>query len=194
MEREKVKSLGFKAGMLSMIAVVFVVVLLMNWNVGNSGVIVTETRSWKEFNLPYLGDADPGSGASGILIAGIAVDGVTWTSNLSYGTDTYHTTETNNTHAGDNVPYDTNAYIFVKARFNRSDLVDTDGADSYNLNWVNCWLNCSDLSVSSLEMTEANVSGCDATDFIWVHFYAGPYTWNRGQNVTGIQMKIKLFK
>lgn len=196
MKDKKSLGLGFKAGVLSTVIVLTVIGLMVFWNVGNSGVIVSETRSWKEVNLPHVGENSPTAGATTIITAGIALDGVTWTSNLSYGTDTYHTTDTNNTHAGDNVPYGTDVYVFMKVFINYSDLVDTTGIDAYTLNWVSAWLNCTDLSVSSLEMTEANISGvteCD-TNGIFVHFYAGPYQWNRGQNVTGIQMKLKIFK
>ncbi|GAH34097.1 unnamed protein product, partial [marine sediment metagenome] len=129
---------------------------------------------------------------------GIAKDGTTWTSNLTYNRvagDIWHVTETNDTHAGDNVPYDTDVYIFAKLRLNVSDLVDTDGVDTFNINWVNGWLNCSTLGVTALEMDEYNVSGvtnCD-TNMIFVHFVAGPYQWTRGQNITDIQMKFKLY-
>ena len=195
MKENKIKKYGFGAGILSMAAVA-VVVLLLSWNVSNSGIVETEVMSWKEVHLPFLGENSPSGGATTIITAGIAKDGVTWTSNLSYGTDTWHTTDTNNTHAGVNVPYGVDVYVFAKLFINYSDLVDTDGIDAYTLNWFNAWLNCTDLSVSSLEMTEANISGvtnCD-TNGIFVHVYAGPYQWNRGQNVTGIQMKFKLFK
>ena len=195
MKEDIIKKFGFKAGVLSTLAVVFVVVLLMNWNVGNSGV-TTVTRSWQEVHLPHVGENSPTAGATTIITAGIAKDGVTWTSNLSYGTDTWHTTDTNDTHAGDNVPYGTNVYIFQKLFINASDLINTDGIDNFDLTWWNSWLNCTDLSVSSLEMTEANISGvtnCD-TNGIFVHVYAGPYQWNKGQNVTGIQIKNKVFR
>ena len=193
METNKIKKLGLGAGMT--LGIVFVCAILMFWNVNDvvTEQVVERDRSWQ---LLPLGDADPGAGASGVLIAGIADDDCTWTSNLTYGVDTYHTTETNDTHAGDNVPYDTDVYIFVKCRFNVSDLVDTDGADTFNLNWVSAWLNSTILGASSVEMTENNISGvsnCD-TNMIFVHFSAGPYQWTRGQNVTDIQMKIKIYK
>ena len=189
------KYVRFGIGAGSFVGICFAVFLLLNMNVMPPVVeqIQERERSWQ---LLPLGDADPGAGKSGVLIAGIADNDCTWTSNLTYGTDTYHTTETNNTHAGDNVPYDTDVYIFVKCRFNVSDLVNTDGIDNFDLNWVSAWLNCTTLSVSSLEMTESNISGvseCD-TNMIFVHFYAGPYQWTRGQNITDIQMKIKIFK
>jgi len=149
-------------------------------------------RSWKEFLLP-LGDADPGSGNSGVLVAGIAKSGVTWTSNLTYGTDTWCITETNDTHAGDNVPYDTNVYVFAKLRLNRSDIMDYATVDEYKLEYVSGWLNCTGLGASAVEMSEANVSGCNAGEFVWVHFYSGPYTWQRGQNITGINMKWRIY-
>jgi len=193
MEQKKTKKFGLGAGMV--LGIVFVCAILMTWNVNDVVVeqIQEHERSWQ---LLPLGDADPGAGESGVLIAGIADDDCTWTSNLTYGTDTYHTTETNDTHAGDNVPYDTDVYIFVKCRFNVDDLVNTDGVDDFDLNWVSAWLNSTILGASAVEMSEANVSGvsnCD-TNMIFVHFYAGPYQWTRGQNVTDIQMKIKIYK
>ena len=193
---KKMKKLGLGAGVISAITCLVIVGLLVNMNISDTVVnpIVEEERIRHWQYLRPLGDADPGAGESGILIAGIADNDATWTSNLTYGTDTYHITETNDTHAGDNVPYDTEVYLFVKCRFNRDDLVDTDGADEYTLNWCSAWLNSTILGASSVEMTEANVSGCNAGEFIWVHFYAGPYTWNRGQNVTDIQMKVKVYK
>jgi len=195
MKEDIIKKFGFKAGVLSTITVFLVVILLMNWNV-STNVENSITRSWKEVHLPHVGENSPAGGATTVITAGIAKDGVTWTSNLSYGTDTWHTTDTNNTHAGDNVPYGTNVYVFAKIFINASDLINTDGVDNFDLTWFNAWFNCTDLSVSSLEMTEANISGvteCD-TNGIFVHVYAGPYTWNRGQNVTGMQIKFKLFK
>lgn len=190
MKKYKLKRIGLGAG--ASLGIVFICAILMLWNVNEVVTEQSRDRSWK---LLPLGENSP-AGASSVITAGIAADGVTWTSNLTYGTDTYHTTDTNNTHAGDNVPYDTDVYIFVKMFYNVSDLVNTDGADNFDLNWASVWLNCSTLGVSSLEMTENNISGvteCD-TNGIFVHYSAGPYQWTRGQNITDIEMKVKIYK
>jgi len=195
MKKEKIKKIYAYAGIST--AMVFVVVgLVFMSNVGNPLVVeITEEeriRKWEP--LPYLGDADPGVGTSGVIKSGIVESGVTWTANLT-AAEWYEYTDVNNTHAGSDVPYDTNVYLWWHVRLSRNDLLDnSSNPHVFNLEWVNGWVNCTDLSITALEMTEANITGVNAGEFIFVNFYAGPYQWARDQNITGIQGKFRIFK
>jgi|GEM_PF-5678801 len=159
-----------------------VVAMLLVWNAGGP---IEEITMPKRFEKPVaLGYADPGSGASGIMRAGIVKSGVTWTSNLS-DSDWYEYTETNNTDCGSDVPYETNFYVAYLVRWNRTHAFN-DTSDTYEHDWVEGWLNCTDLSISSQAMTEANITGCNTDEFIWMHYYAGPYTISRGESISDV--------
>jgi len=154
--------------------------------------IVTEEMSMQDIFLPMLGDADPGAGISGMLRMGVTKDGSTYTSNLTDG-DWWEYTEVNDTHAGTEVPYGTNVYLTVELRWNATD-AGNGTAGEYNLNYVEGWLNCTDLSISSQEMTEYNVTGCNNDLYVWLYYVYGPVTINKGQNITGVTPNFRAYK
>lgn len=178
------KRKGIEMGLIAFAVTATAFVLL--WTAGNviveNEVIDEVERIWQDF--PTVGFADPGTGASGVLRAGIVKDGSTFTSNLT-DADYWEYTETNNTDAGSNVPYDTNFYICYFVRWNKTHAFN-ETSDTYEHDWVEGYLNCSDLSISSQAMTEANITGCETTYYIFMHYYAGPYTISRGQSISDV--------
>ena len=174
---KKYQEIGVKAGVPIGLMAIIVAVLLMNMNIGN--VVVECQRSMSPVELLPLGDADPGSGASGLVKMGVAKTGTTWTSNLS-AADYWEETDTNDSSAGTDAPYGTDLYIFFKIRWNATH-AGTGIAGEYDLSYVEGWLNSTSLSISALEMTEANVTGCNSDLYVWCYYYAGPYQITKGQ-------------
>ena len=187
------KKIGIGAA-IATAAVFCVACLVLLSNVSNPFVekIVTKERHMQDVFLPMLGDADPGSGASGMLRLGVTKDGSTYTSNLT-DADWWEWTEVNNTHAGTDVPYGTNVYLTVKLRWNATD-AGTGTAGEYDLSYVEGWLNCTDLSITSQAMTEYNVTGCGVGEFIWMYYVYGPVTITKGQNITGVTPNFRAYK
>ena len=156
----------------------------------------TEESKWVKVELPLiLGDGYPGAGKSGILHAGVypaqrSPDDV-YNSNLSES-NFYAYTEVNNSHAGDNVPYDTMFDIVFKVRWNTTHAYN-DTSSSWDLSLVYGNITCPGLSISAdTAMNESEIGS--GVDFIWVYYYiqdvdggdwdgSGLTVW-RGQNVT----------
>jgi len=182
MKKEKINRKKIEIGAAVLTATVFCVAgLLLMSNVSHPFVedIVIEERRMKDVFLLPIGDNDPGTGASGLVKMGVAKTGTTWTSNLS-AADYWEETDTNDSSAGTDAPYGTDLYIFFKIRWNATH-AGTGISGEYNLSYVEGWLNSTSLSISALEMTEANVSGANNDLYIWCYYYAGPYQITKGQ-------------
>jgi len=173
-----------------------VAALLTLSNVGN---IVQEFVPMREWHADVIGDNAPGAGASGWLMFYVyphqATGETTYASNLT-ASNAYEYTDVNDSHAGDNVPYGTAFDLVIKVRWNRTHSWASNNG-SYVLEWVEGWCNCSDLSISSTEMSEMNISGTTNNNFIWVHYYlnnsnAG-YTITRNQNVSPISFNFNAY-
>ena len=187
---KKIKRNGFrKAGVgLGMFAM-FVFVLLMVANTGNVVVkdnieVAYETRigGFKQVRLLFLGDNDPGSGASGVMYSWVNLTGDGYADNVSGG----WTSDDNNSHVSSDISYESGLDAGFLVRWNKTHAWDS----AWNLSLVRVYANCSVLSVSGVQMVEVQVA--TSADYLYVNYFlrdsdggAGSgFTISRGQNVT----------
>lgn len=183
---KKVKDFG-KAGVLvSCLGVGFIAAMLVLTSPSEVLVEDVYQRSWKA--VP-MGDADPGAGASGVLIVYVvARSAFTYTSNISINASVFGSEETNNSHAGNNIPYDTYFDVVVKVRWNKTHAYSTSNS-TWMLPWVRGNTTCALLSISAdTAMDEYNISGTTNGKYIWVHYVIDNggtgYSISRGDNIT----------
>jgi len=162
--------------------------LILNSDMPDVGVVFTpevkeERTTFKPVILMPLADNDPGSGASGVMTAYVAVKDTTYTGdNLTAG-EYYEFGETNDTSLGDNVPYDKDHDLVIAVRWNKTHAYNaTEGA--WNLTLVRAYVNCTDLSLTAEKCEEAEI-GHDDT-YIWVHYYIEDQTIARSETVEDV--------
>ena len=189
-----------KAGVGLGIFAIFVLGLLVIANTGN--VIVNdsveyETRigPYRIVRLLYLGDANPGAGASGVMEVHVNATNTSvapYTSNLT-NTTTYASGDVNNSHIGSDVPYETEFDVIIEVRWNKTHAWDT----TWNLSLVRAYANSTVLAVSGVQMVEAQIA--TSTDYLYVSYFlrdadggAGTgFTISRGENVTGFSVNFE---
>ena len=177
-------------GGLSLSLVFAVALLVLSANINNP---IVEQACLKRFILLPVGDADPGAGASGWLNASIYYNETTdpanyYARNLTNNASSYAWTNTNNTHAGSNVPHTIEVAITFKVRLNVS-----DGQAPGNSTWMPTWfegnLTCTAWSLVNATM-DRYVIGSNST-YLWLQFvYQGGISWTPGQNITPIQLYL----
>lgn len=157
-------------------------------------VMPPKPRTWQA-----VGDANPGSGASGVLVVYVyphQSDPSTYDSNISTAT-AYEWNDGLNASLGTDVPYDTAFDIVVKVRYNKTHAWNTTG-HLWELGWIMGNMTCSDLSIGADElMNESNITASDT--FIWIHYYlqdtggggGGGFTITHGQNVNCTDFKMQ---
>lgn len=184
---EKISNKFKAGGLLTLVAVGFIAASLFLFQFQSS--VVVEPVWMEEFPLKPLRDADPGVGASGVLTVFCyphsGDPGVTYVSNITDGW--YAQGDDNNTHIGSDVPYDTAFDVVYKVRWNKTHAYNVTDTEWW-LGWVKGFANSTVLGAASVAMLEYNITGCVATDFVWVHYVdnngGAGYTINRGENVT----------
>ena len=180
-----------KAGvLLGVVGIVVSVMLFMSVNdaVVDSPVveIVERTGTFKEVVLPFLGTADPGVGASGVLnvfVNATNTSAAPYTSNL---TGAYETGDVNNSHIGSDVLYAVGVDVVVQVRWNKTHAYDS----AWNLSLVRAYANSTVLGVTSIQMEEAQIA--TSADYLYVTYFirdndggAGTgFLLTEGQNVT----------
>ena len=187
MKKENIiKSLkaGVPLSLIGMSIVFAISAILILSNTGNVIVEQTiESRKWQPVNM---GDADPGSGASGVLRVYVVLTGQTYTSNLTsdagyvlaYG-DTNNAVLSEN---GTDVNYSTAFDIVVKVRWNQTHAYNSSNS-TYNLDWVKANITLKGaLSVTNTSMTEYNITGCSGS-YIYVHYVYANQQIGRGDSV-----------
>ena len=185
----------YKIGVISLMLVgaVCTVLFLANINETIVDTPVVEQGRLKPFILRPVGDADPGSGASGWLNVSIYYNETGdpanyYARNLTNNASSYVWTNTNNTHAGSNVPHTIEVAVTFKVRLNVS-----DGQAAGNSTWMPTWfvanITCSPFSLVN-ETMDRYVIGDNAT-YMWLQFvYQGGISWTPGQNVSVIQLYL----
>ena len=182
-------------GLLSLIIIGFVTAILISSNMNTLNV---EPVWAKDYPLKPLRDADPGEGASGVLTAFCyphsADPANTYNVNITNGW--YAQGDDNNSHIGSAVPYDTAFDVVFKVLWNKTHCYNTTGTQ-FELGWVKGFGNSTDLGASDVSLLEYNITGCTATDFIWVYYVdnngGSGYTINRGENITGYVVDFSSF-
>lgn len=195
----KYKKAGASLGIFVVFAA-FVFVLLIVANTGN--VIVsdsvdyeTRTGSFKQVILQFLGDNNPGAGASGVMEVHVNATNTSTTpysSNLT-NTTTYASGDVNNSHIGSDVPYETAFDVIVEVRWNKTHAYDT----AWNLSLVRAYANSSVLGVTAIQMEEQQIA--TSTDYLYVSYFlrdsdggAGTgFTIARGENVTSFSVNFE---
>jgi hypothetical protein len=154
----------------------------------------------RQWHMIASAEGDPGAGASGVINVFIyphTVDpATTYSANISLGWYAQYDT-LNHTLTGD-VPYDTAFDIVVKCRANQTHAYNST-SHVWELDWIRANATCSDLSFTSenLSMNEQNISGTDAVDFIWVHYYLQDADGGAGTGFTishGVSVNVTYFK
>jgi len=188
MKRKAIKKI-FGASFITGVFVAMSALILLSNNVSIvfTPELKTETMEYKPIVLPMVGENDPGSGASGVLWAYVAVQGTTYTGdNLTAG-EYYAQGDTNDSSIGSDVPYDTPHDLVMKVRWNTTHAYNAT-AGAWDLTLVRAYVNCTDLSISA-ELAEEDEIGHDA-NFIYVHYYVdnsdAGYTINRGQTIEDV--------
>lgn len=189
-----VRKAGLVSGcLLGMVVCILFFASVDNGVIDNDNVEIVEDKGvFRQVILPFLGEADPGSGASGVLEVYVNTTGDSYTTNV---TGEYEKGETNNSHIGSNVPFGTNFDVVVKVRWNKTHAYDS----AWNLSLVRAYSNCTALSVSGVEMNEAQVTAGVSSDFIIVHYFlrdsdggAGAgFTITEGQNVGSFSINFE---
>lgn len=173
-----------------------VAVLVLLANVGQEPMI--ERRVWvRDIQLPSVGDADPGAGQSGWLNMTVYYNETGdpasyYARNLTNNASSYAWTNTNNSHAGSDVPYGTALALWYKVRINVS-----DGYCAGNSTWMPTWVYCNvtsaGLSLSDVGM-DRYLIGSNST-YMWLAFvYQGGISISMGQNVTGCRFDVDIYK
>lgn len=167
----------------------FIAILLLNMNLSDTVEYNIYTKGFKPIQLDAVGDADPGSGASGMLMFFVyphaADPGLTYATNITSGW--YANSSVNNTHAGSNVPYSTAFDLCWKVRFNVTHAWNGTAFDS---TYTRGYLNCTGLSVTSQIMTKTQIA--TGGDYVYYTFWIQDtnggngtgFTITKGQNVT----------
>jgi len=189
-----------KAGVLVGMTVGLICMAVFMYGLSLDTVVVEDEyreMTWRRISLPFLGDADPGSGASGVLevyvnATNLTVGSTEYNTNLTTG---YETGTVNNSHIGSDVPYDTAFDVIVKVRWNKTHAYDT----AWNLSLVRAYANSSDLGVTAIQMNETSI--VEATDFVYVHYYLHDadggvgtgFTIAEGVNVTSFSVNFESY-
>jgi len=165
-----------------------------------------ETREldWIRTMLPWLGDADPGAGNSGVMEVYIyphsGDPGNDYATNIT-GAASYGSSDEDTVSCGTNIPHSITFDIVIKVRWNTTHAFNTS-TGLYELALVRGNSTCSDLSYSDILMNEVNITDTsDNTNYIWVHYYladvdggAGPgFTISRGQEVDPVSFTFDYF-
>lgn len=177
------------AGVLGTLLVGFVAATLV-LSLSVPEVTEEKIRSW-HYAPMITGDNDPGAGNSGVLIVYIHKhndDGETfYGSNITVNSSVLASGDGNNTHIGSSVNHTTPIDIVIKVRWNQTHAF-ASGNNTWMWNWVNGWLNCTGLSISTLEMTEVNITASGTSTYAFAHYVANNsnngYQLTKGQNVT----------
>ncbi len=188
-KRERKKEV--KAGViLGVIGIAFSILMVASINtviVDNQNVeIVERTGTYREVVLLYLGDADPGAGASGVMEVHVNATNTSvspYTSNL---TGAYEYGEVNNSHIGSDVPYAVGVDVVVEVRWNKTHAWDS----AWNLSLVRAYANSTVLGVTGIQMVEAQIA--TSADYLYVSYFlrdadggAGTgFLLTEGQNVS----------
>ena len=183
----------YKIGVISLMLVgaVCAVLFLANINETIVDTPIVEHGRFKPFILRPVGDADPGSGASGWLNISAYYNETGdpanyYARNLTNNASSYAWTNTNNTHSGSDVPHNVEHALVFKIRVNVS-----DGYSSGNSTWMPTWFVANVTSgihgVVNATMTRYTI-GSNST-YMWLHFvYQGGLTINPGQNISTCQV------
>ena len=173
-----------------------VVAILVLANVGQEPMI--ERRVWvRDIQLPGVGDADPGAGKSGWLNMTVYYNETGdpasyYARNLTNNASSYAWTNTNNSHAGFDVPYGTEFALWYKIRVNV-----TDGYCAGNSTWMPTWVKCNvtsaGLSLSDVGMTRYLI-GSSGT-YMWLAFvYQGGISISMGQRIPSCRFDVDIYK
>lgn len=196
------KSIGIGSFLITLMAI-GVAVMLINSNISPN--VTIEYREHKPLTLTWVGDNNPGSGASGFLMVVIASNGAkTWNSSynasgVAADADIYGWAEVNNTHIDPDIPYDAAFEIAIKVRFNATHA--QEGA-TWRMDWVNGWANCTDPNscldhtISSLECDEELIAKGDTYMWVWYvadHTDSNGYNQDRGCNTTGLTFNFNAY-
>ena len=185
---------------LGIFATFIVCALLIVANTGN--VIIddsidveyeTRTGPYKIIPAMWLGDNDPGAGASGVMEVHVNATNTSTTPYSSNLTGAYESGEVNNSHIGSDVPYETAFDVIIEVRFNKTHAWDV----TWNLSLVRAYANSTVLGVDSIEMVEQQIA--TSADYLYVSYFlrdadggAGSgFTISRGQNVTSFSVNFE---
>lgn len=187
----KIENKFVKAGMvLGVIGIVVSIMMFTSIDTvvvdGSNGDIVERQGTFKKVLLPFLGTADPGVGASGVLNVFVNATNTSvapYTSNL---TGAYASGDVNNSHISSDVKYATAVDVVVQVRWNKSHAYDS----AWNLSLVRAYANSTVLGITSIQMVEAQIT--DSADYLYVSYFlrdndggAGTgFSLTEGQNVT----------
>ena len=196
------KEYAIKGSAVTLLTIGLVVGMLV---ISNSSPVPTEVveqvRQWQKDVLHPVGDNDPGVGNSGVLRVYIykhqANPATAYASNLTApSANVYAYGDTNNTHIGSIVPYNTAFDIVVKVRWNKTHAFN-ETSHVWEHSWVRGNITCAAFGLSDDAMGEQNISGTTNDVYIWMHYYwnnAGVgETISRGQNVTSCSFTFDAF-
>ena len=155
------------SAMLGTIAIVAITVMVMMANTPMTREMPEKIREWQA-----VGDADPGAGASGVLVVYVyphqAVPTTAYASNISTVT-AYEYNDGLNASLGTDVPYDTAFDIVVKVRANTTHAYNSTGS-CWEVSWIRANITCADLSIGAdTAMSEQEIT--NTSTYIWVHYY-----------------------
>lgn len=195
----KHKKSGRKAGILSGIIIGFIVALLFFSSIGNVVMdkpeFVEREIRYRRVFLDWLGEATPGSGASGVLEVYVNNTNTSASPYDSNITGALADGDVNNSHIESDVPYGTAFDVVLKVRWNKTHAYDT----AWNLSLVRAYANCTVLGVTSIPMEETEIN--ESTDYVYVHYFlrdndggAGSgFTIAEGVNVTGFAVVFESY-
>jgi len=190
-----------KAGVVSasIIGLIVCILFFTNMNpivdVGEIERIESREMKYKQIVLPFLGENNPGAGASGVLEVYV---NATNTSTSPYDVNLsgcYATGETNNSHIGSDVPYDTAFDVILKVRWNKTHAYDS----TWNLSLVRAYANSTVLGITSIQMEEVQIA--TSANYVYVAYYlqdadggAGTgFTIASGVNVTAFTVVFESY-
>lgn len=189
-KRNKIVKAGVIGGLLSCMVFVILILATINPSVVDNQDVEVKKLVWREVILPFLGDNNPGTGASGIMYSWVNATGDGYTDNV---TSEYAKGDDNNTHIGSDVPYGTAFDAGILIRWNKTHAWDS----TWNLSLVRAYANCTVLSVSGIAMVEAQVA--TSADYLYVNYFlrdsdggAGSgFTITEGQNVISFSVNFE---
>jgi len=182
MEKKKLGKLVGAGVTFGVVCVAIMFLLSQTGNILVNNEIITESRSWKPVTLSPLGDASPGAGKSGVLKVYICKNATfNYNNNISIDGNVWASGDNNNSDIGSDVPDSQSFDIIFKVRWNQT---HAGSGGVFDDGYVSAYLNCSDLSISSLSMDEFNITGVVGNDFMFVHYVANDYQLTKGQSVS----------
>lgn len=164
-------------GLLTSITLGVVVALLLLQSATETLVVQEVEIKPREWQLLPTGDADPGSGVSGVINISLVKHGLydyktNITRNASMFAWSGYGGEANNTEIGINVPYGIKFDIVAKVRWNKTHAFNTTSSN-WTLTWIRGNISMPRYLYQNYSLDEWNITGHTGRETIYVQYVLG---------------------